>query len=372
MKIQTALGSAFVIASTLGLYWQDPAPPLQPVPPGTGVLLPPDATPPENVEWSALLSSADLDARADGFWRAHEALPSDAGLRALLEAWSADPGSGELAWTARLLLELEARGGASTAPTYRFPNLTPNQQHAPFLKGPTGGWPEPPSLWGGGQNPFQGLFGDDPLEGLFGTPEDPFGGLDDPFWGAPLLPGGADATGESMRIELTPEGVRVHIDKADAEGTSTEVYEAESLEALEREHPELFADGRLQGLGAAPPAFGGGLVPRLPLAPGGLQPVPPTEDAPTELRTDVLGVYAVPVTGPGGVAGGLRVQAIEPRSIAAAVGLAPGDTLVRLGATPIETRADVAQALSARAEGAALEVEWVDAAGATRIHTWKP
>ena len=356
MKTQTALGSAFVVASTLGLLWQDPAPPLKPVPPGPDAVAPPDAVPEEeDVEWSALLAEPDLDARAAGFWRALEALPTNADLRALLEAWSADPAGGELAWTARLLLELDARGAgnADPAPTYRFPHLTPTQ---PYLKGPTGGWPTPPTPWGAGPSPFDSLFGGDPFQGLFGG--------EDPFGGSPFLQPGAGATGKSTRIELTPDGVRVHVETTDAEGTSTEVYEAESLEALEREHPELFADGSLRTFGQRP---GTGLVPRLPLAPGGgLQPVPPA------VRTDVLGIYAVAVPGPGGVAGGLRVQAIEPHSIAAALGLAPGDTVVRIDATPIATRADVATALAARADGAGLEVEWIDAAGTPRTRTWEP
>lgn len=336
MRIHTALGGLFMVASSLALIWhQDPGPTgLQPVqPPPSGQLQPvqpfalsPQAPP--TLDWRSALKDANLDARMATVWQALDAVGHDAELRAALQDWAVADDDRELAWTAHLILDLADRGVRSRA-----------QSTSPFGSLP----------WG---NAF-------PQLPFFQTPS--FGGNPfDALWPDPLQPGTGGGTFERKQtsFEMTPDGVKMHIETTGPDGTQTETFEAETMDELKAAHPELFE--------------GGGLVPRM--SGGSLFGFGPHSTGPAlggpvhGLRTDVLGVMvATDAEGDG-----LLVQRVFADTIAGALGLNAGDRIVRINARPITRIEDIKAELEARAADGALEVEWIGSRGTHHTATWKP
>ncbi|MEZ6197468.1 MAG: PDZ domain-containing protein [Planctomycetota bacterium] len=185
---------------------------------------------------------------------------------------------------------------------------------------------------------------------------------------------GAPGESNGVSIQAGPDGVKVEITETDDNGrTETKTYEADSIEAFRTEHPELaekygigemkFGSGlapfedlngfgdlrermeemrrRFQGdFGSGFDAFGG-----RPLAPRAAPPAAPGRER--------LGVLVRPVD-PARLealnlaAGeGLVIENVEPGTLAARLGLRPGDTLLRINGETIRGAATIATALGA-------------------------
>jgi hypothetical protein len=327
------LGGLMVAATSLGLFWQDtqaPASPgssepaigLQPIPATQGGGLQPlhvdDQAP---TDWRSALSAADFGARTEAFHQALDLVPRDAAFRDSLQAWAADKGDPELAWTAHLLLDMGQRNGA---------------QRTPF-----GGFGNP---FGGGL--FESFFGQAPL-------------FAPPTAGRPSAPFQSNMSW----IEADSDGVRMHVETWGPDGKQVETYEADTLEQLKAEHPELF-QGRDRDL-----SFGSGLFGGAPFGAG--IPQLPTLPAFGAVRTDVLGVMIAP-QGSQGQSDGLLVESVVPNTIASELGVQAGDTIVRINERAVQSRADIAAELAARGAHEVVELEWIDAAGERVVQSWNP
>ena len=300
--------------------------------------------------WKKRLTQADLDLREQAFDLALDTARRDESLRSALEAWAKDTSAPELAWTARLVLR----------------------------------------EWKERQDPFAALGGHRAL------PVDPLG----PGWGAGAGPGvdfdtlrrrmfeelglapGTQAQGaapaqpsiqaqsESMSLEVGPDGVKCKLTKTVDGKEVTEEYEAKSMDELLEAHPELRERVGGKGLNFR---FGTGLG----TAPAPADPFGWLTPAPT-VRTDILGVAVTSVSDEesselGLEAGlGLRVERVEPGTIAQQLGLQRGHVLIELNGRPLRTRDDITEMLKARDKQGSLELLLIDRWGQRRTRTWKP
>ncbi|NUP97371.1 MAG: PDZ domain-containing protein [Planctomycetaceae bacterium] len=298
--------------------------------------------------WKKRLAQEDLDLREQAFDLALDAALRDGGLRSALESWAKDTSAPELAWTARLVLrELRER--------------------------------QDPLAAFGGQRALQL----DPLAPGFGPGID-FDTLRRRMFedlglvpglqnqGTPLAPAqpSIQAQSESFSLESGPDGVKCKVTKSVDGKEVTEEYEAKTIEELLEAHPELrervggngmsFRFGTPLGSGAAPTDPFGWLT----LAPS--------------VRTDILGVAVTSVSAEeSGDLGlepglGLRVERVEPGTIAQQLGLQRGHVLIELNGRKLRTRDDITEMLKARDKSGALELLLIDRWGQRRTRTWKP
>ena len=394
MKTLSSLAALAAASSLPLLLAQDlvPVAPGTPAAPGTGVPHESVLAPGPGLDleaWRARLSDPDFPARAGALDEAAALAAHDAGMRAALEAWAT--GRDELAWTA--WLALRQADHADAAPSRGLRTAPHGGAWMPFVHPPgTTFGPDGPT-WPGQQSGTPSPFGTwDPFGG---------GGLDVWFggpFGAPGLPDGAERGG--LSISVGPDGVEVRVEEATDEGTETRTYGADSMEELEAAHPELFAEGgALEGFSADGPGlpgpggpavgdddpFHGGLFGRAPLPgpgslPGGLRPALPVPPAPAPevggpvLRDDVLGVMVAGTPGDGAEApaGGLLVDSVVGGTIAAHVGVGPGDLVIEVAGARVRSAEDVAAALADREDGAPVKVRWVDPDGTLETGTWTP
>ena len=301
-------------------------------------------------DWRRSLAGGDLDARLDVFDELVATARRQPGLKALVEAWARE--DGELGWTARLALrELEQ---AAVGPT---PDREPGLRHAP-------------------RDPF----GDDAFEHFF----DPFA-FGHPLGGSPTADllrdmeerlgamlatpgfgGGLGGSSQSFRMESGPNGVRVEVEEQDGNGTDRRTYEAGSLEELYEQHPEL--RGRLNAAPLEPGLHTGfrDLYERLRERRGVL----PLRAG--DVPTDRLGIL---MRAPGGWSAeipglepgvGLYVERVYPGTLAAELGLRPGDVLTHLDGRALSSADDVKRALAERQAGDRLTATLVDPNGKGR------
>ena len=190
-----------------------------------------------------------------------------------------------------------------------------------------------------------------------------------------------DAAGQSMSVEIGPDGVRVEVVEVGEDGKAeTKVYEAPDMETFQKAHPGLLK-GRGFGLGlgdsrspfdmlrgrigkiergfdwdiALPRA-----VPRQLQGPrAGARATP---DAAPSQRGRRLGVRVKPI--PEAVRAylqlgeqGLMVESVEDGSLAASCRIQAEDIVTKVGARPIGSPADVAAALGDIAKGSEVRVE---------------
>src|SRR5688572_2779048 len=178
--------------------------------------------------WKAQLAEQDLDLREQAFERAVRAARQQPQLREALERWAGDSRAPDLAWTSRLILR-EAQSAAAR----------------PFA----GAWSSPNSAWGlAGQPQFD-------LQDLFGQMEDLNGNLDQLFQeledgqGIPIQPQGGSSRSESLQLRSGPGGVECDV-TTDVDGEKvTETFQADSLEQLLEQHPELRDKIQVGGFG---------------------------------------------------------------------------------------------------------------------------
>lgn len=195
---------------------------------------------------------------------------------------------------------------------------------------------------------------------------------------------GASSSAQGMSLQIGPDGaVKVEVQQRNEQGeVETKTYEAPDLETFQREHPGVLRQG---GLGLGMPfgrtrLFGGDLIgplqfdfggPQVDVVPFGARPLPGRQPA-VALAPDAppaghrLGVSIRPevppdlreyLALPDGV--GLMVEGVQEGSLAAALGLARGDIVTRIGTAPIGSPQDVQKALGPIAVGGEVEVHFV-------------
>jgi membrane-associated protease RseP (regulator of RpoE activity) len=185
-----------------------------------------------------------------------------------------------------------------------------------------------------------------------------------------------------MRVE--PDGVKVEVSE-DVDGKKeTKTYSAKTLEELYAAHPELRdqfgmhievgpGSSGLFGLrGRQDNPFG---------SPGAMVPDAPTRPAiPLErgaFRTDVLGVQVdTPSAEERRLAKvgddvGLKVESVQPGTIAARIGVQAGDLVVDVNGHEVKSVEDVRDTLRARKDGEDVTVTVVDENGQRRVLTWR-
>jgi len=296
-----------------------------------------------DARWRPRLEESDLVAREESFARLIDAARRNAAVVELLQSWSTE-GTGELAWTARLALR---------------------ELHAEAEQGPRLGTQLRLEPWFFEHDPQGG----DPLEF-----HDPLaGGLQffDPaqVWG--LRDDGALSTSERVTLQQGPDGVHCEVHHHEDGREVTETYDAESIEALLAEHPDL--EGKL------------------PLAGGGPRALAPREDmrrafdrwfgslaGEADIRTDVLGVFVHALTASETQALGLEqptalyVERVEPGTIADSLGLRPGTVLLELNGRPLLGTEDISLALAAREPHGEVRLLVLDREGLPRMRVWRP
>ena len=264
--------------------------------------------------WSARLTDADLDRREQAFEEAARAVRRSPAGREWLQETAR--GTDELAWTARLLLRELDRGGRG-GQAFGSPLLGD-----PFAVDPFGA------------DPFGGFFGG--RGGAFGRPSilDAFDGL----LGAP----GARGQSQTFQFRMGPDGIQIETSEGVDGDRRTEVYEADDLESLLRDHPELRD--------------------RFGLAPG---------EAPA-IRTDILGVRVLPTDAGGPGPEGLLVAETVIGTVAHLLGVERGSVLLELNGTALREVADISEVLGARPEGGEIRLRWIDAKGVDTTRVWRP
>lgn len=306
---------------------------------------PPPMSEQDRTAWRDRLTAADLEQREQSFDALIEAAGRDAALRALLEEWSLDSVDTNLAWTARLALR-ELRGLA--------------QRGTPLRRG---------FFFGDGLDPFadsQRLL-DEMMRGM--EPWGNRGGL------PPSAGGSTTSSAESFSLESGPDGVKCKVTTQEDGREVTEEYSAKSIDELLEAHPEL---GAKIGARTFDP-FGGAFPPGLSLrlgSPRAAQPATPFQTF--QVRTDVLGVVVEPLSAEDGQkfgleAGvGLRIERVEPGTIAHQLGLQRGHVLFEINGTTIHSRDDISNEIRKRGSDGALDVVVIDRWGQKRTRTWKP
>ncbi len=295
-------------------------------------------------EWKQRLSTKDLDLREQAFGSVVGAARRDSALLAALESWARDESAGELAWTARLALR-EAReqdqalgSGRGRRGVFFF---EPFEQDFDFealrremLEDMNRGW--------------RGY------SGVVPAPQPPSSGM--------------QSQSESVTLESGPDGVKCKVTRTENGQTTTEEYSAKSIDELLEAHPELRGK-----VGGSTRAFGN--VPQRQGWP--FEPPPGLGGAPT-IRTDILGVAIVPLAAEEATAlglepgVGLRVERVEPGTIAQQLGLQRGHVLVEMNGKPLRNRDDISAELRSRASDGPLEVILIDRWGQRRSRSWKP
>lgn len=195
---------------------------------------------------------------------------------------------------------------------------------------------------------------------------------------------GVSSRSQGMSLQIGPDGaVKVEVQQRNEQGeVETKTYEAPDLETFQREHPGVLRQG---GLGLGMPfgrtrLFGGDLIGPLQFGFGGPEvDVVPFGTRPQTGRQPAVGIAPeAPPAGPrlgvsirpevppdlreylelpDGV--GLMVEAVQDDSLAAALGLARGDIVTRIGTVPIGSPQDVQKALAPIAVGGDVEVHFV-------------
>jgi hypothetical protein len=208
------------------------------------------------------------------------------------------------------------------------------------------------------------------------------------------------STQSSTSVQIGPDGVRVEVKETGEDGEPvTRVYEAESMEALKEQHPEIGGrigfgiggiDGKpFQGLELDMDVFSPGGIRVDPrgvdiqpfelkgLPPGGLRPW--TSGAPSEAPQDAppsdgerLGIYVGDLAPEvrdfleieAGL--GLLVASVEEGSLGTELGLRAKDVVLRIADRDIRSTADVRAALRGVAKGERVVVE-VNRMGASKL-----
>jgi hypothetical protein len=281
-------------------------------------------------DWKRRLSDADLDRRESAFSDLVARAREDRDLRAALEQWTSSNDAPELAWTARLALRELRNAGPARA------------------RGP-GNALRPGNDFDDLRQRFDALqrnFG-----GMDSTFEDLRSQMDGMLQGLPQTPG-TQQQFQGYSLQVGPDGVKLETtENADGNGQKKS-YEAKDMDELLRDHPELrdkIGGSEHLDLHGAPGQNRFFLRNGLPQN-DWLRSTRPSQQPPT----DVLGIYSQKLTPEQAKElalepeQGLRVERVEPGTIAQILGLRRGDTLVELDGQPVYSADDVRRILKQR------------------------
>jgi len=332
------------------------------------------------VLWRERLQQKDLESRERNFDSlVGEAADNEAAWRKI-EGWARDDSNPDLAWTSRLLLrEIAHRGhdgGLQRLDTRGFGGAPFGDLRSRFedLEQRFGGID---SMFDDLQREFDRL-GAGPLPGL------PRGGANSP--GTPGSPGtSARSQSQSYSMQITPDGVKVEVSEDVNGKRETKTYTAKDQDELYTAHPEL-----RDQFGARVQIFGNRSSPfsnrqdnlfGAPRAPSGSRgdstwnrPARPLQSG---VRTDILGVMIQPPSAEDVAARkldagvGLKVESIEPDTLAQKIGVMKGDVIVELNGRVLRSAEDVRDALGARHDDEDVTVTVVDVSGKRRTLTWR-
>lgn len=178
--------------------------------------------------------------------------------------------------------------------------------------------------------------------------------------------GMGQAPGQSMSVQIGPDGVRVEQRVKNERGEEErKVYEAPDLKTFREKYPGVLEESGLGGTrlfwGATPDLRLQPFAPQEPLRPLRLRQQEPAAEAPPEGRR--LGVVVRPEIAPelreylGLREGeGLMVEEVQPDTLAQTLGIEPRDIVLRIGDRAIAGTEDVQRALGEIAGGGKVEV----------------
>ncbi len=327
--------------------------------------------------WKAQLRQRDLEAREHAFERLIEETRGNDAAQKQLEAWSQDDSNPDLAWTSRMALrELRVQSGSNSW-TPRRPSLGSAQP-----------WNDLRSRMDDLQNQFGGL--DSMFEDLQRQMDHTFQGLPGPGRFAPSQPGQqggfSNSESKSYSMQVDPDGVKVEVSQDVNGKKETQTFTAKTLDELYAAHPELRDQlGVHVGVQTGPQT-----MPHFGLNGGGVDPFggarglnrddqdrPAIPLQPGAMRTDLLGVQiSIPSADDrtqakvdDGV--GLKVENVQPGTIASKIGVQRGDLVVDVNGHSIQSVDDVRDTLRSRKDGEDVAVTVVDENGQKRVLTWR-
>lgn len=330
--------------------------------------------------WKERLRSSDLEAREHDFERLIDEARGNDAARKQLEAWAHDNGDEGLAWTSRMALrELRAQAGFGTSPFHAMPR-SGMQGGAP--------WNDLRSRMDDLQSRFGGL--DSMFDDLQREMDEAFRNMPQPGQMQPgqMQPGQGgfqNSHSKAYSMQVGPDGVKVEVSQ-DVDGKKeSQTYTAKTLDELYAAHPELKDQF---GVHVDVPTPGsGGLAPQASPFGHWRGFSPDEDDRPAipltpnamggAMRTDVLGVRVGTPTAEERTAAkvddgvGLKVESVQPGTIASKIGVEKGDMVVDLNGRAVKSVEDVRSVLGARKNGEDVAVTVVDEQGQKRVLTWR-
>jgi hypothetical protein len=323
-------------------------------------------------DWQQRLSESDLERRESAYAELVEKARGDKALREQLEQWASAGSAPDLAWTARLALR-ELRGAGPA--------------HARAGQARMGGdfddlrrrFDDLERHFGGMDSMFEDLRSrlDSGLQPYFAVPGNP-----QPFQTTPPGQPGGSQQFQSYSLQVGPDGVELETTENVDGNSQKKTYKAKSMDELLQQHPEL--RGQIGG------GAGGGFRLELPGAagqnhwsiPGWDQPQGDWFSSPRSSQqppTDVLGIYSQKLTPEQAKElelepeQGLRIERIEPGTIAQILGIRRGDTLVELNGKAVYSADDVRKALKERKADEDLSVTLIgEGSHERRTLRWSP
>jgi hypothetical protein len=304
-------------------------------------------------DWKKSLGDADLDKRENAFAELVERARGDRDLRAALEQCAKSADAPELAWTARLALRELRNAGPARAR----------------------------GLGGASRDAFEDLrqrF--DALERHFGGMDSMFEDLRSQLGDLPAFPPQSRGTTQKFQgytLQIGPDGVTLEsTESADGNGEK-KTYKAKSMDELLQTYPELrekLGGSEHFDLQGTPGRSWFFLRDGLPDN-DWLRSPRPSQQPPT----DVLGIYSQKLTPEQAKdlelepEQGLRVERIEPGTIAQILGIRRGDTLVELNGKPVYSVDDVRRVLKERKADEDLSVTLIgEGSQERRTLRWSP
>ena len=183
---------------------------------------------------------------------------------------------------------------------------------------------------------------------------------------------GGSAQGQSMQMNIGPDGVKVRVEEKGADGkTETKSYEAPDMDTFRSKYPDI-AKRYFDGNNGFRMQLG---VPRFRLWPGNpMTPVEPVEPELMDQQLDESQFQAIPAGERLGVTiepidealrgdlgledgQGMRVQGVLPGSLADRLGIKKGDILTKVAGKAVHETGDVRDALRGVAGGGKVSAE---------------
>jgi len=297
-------------------------------------------------DWKQKLSDTDLDRREEAFSELVQRAREDRDLRQSIEKWSKSNAAPELAWSARMALrELRGTGREVDDLRRRFDEL---------------------------ENHFGGM--DSTFEDLRTRMDSMLRAVPPNQWQpAP----GSSQQSQGYTLRMGPDGVTVETTENVDGDSQKKTYKAKDMEELLQNYPEL-RDKINVGEGFTfhgGPGQNGLFLRQGQPGNGWFRTTRPSQQPPT----DVLGIYSQKLTPEQAKdlelqpEQGLRVERVEPGTIAQILGIRRGDTIVELDGQPIYSTDDVRRILKERKSDQDLSVKLIgEGSKEARTLRWSP